>query len=81
MENLNAPEDIHNLNAPEDIHNQIQALLVDLEELRSQMEKLGSELGMLSEEVLEVSQRLDVKINEYILLTKQLKDIKNRLPK
>ncbi|WP_145142220.1 aspartyl-phosphate phosphatase Spo0E family protein [Paenibacillus sp. Y412MC10] len=58
------------------IHDQIRALQTDLEGLRSQMERIGSELGLLDKEVIEVSQILDEKINLYMLLTKQLKDMK-----
>ncbi|MBD7970254.1 aspartyl-phosphate phosphatase Spo0E family protein [Paenibacillus gallinarum] len=67
---------MENPSSLEGIQDQIQIIWTDLEALRSLMERIGSELGLLSQEVIEVSQKLDEKINQYILLTKQLKDMK-----
>jgi hypothetical protein len=61
-----------NSNSPEAIQDQIHVLQMDLEELRAQMYRIGSEFGFHSKEVIEASQKLDVKINQHMALKKQL---------
>lgn len=73
---------MENPSSPEEIYDQIQTVKKDLEELRSQMERIGmervgTELGLLSKEVIKASQKLDEKINQYMLLTKQYKQMKD----
>lgn len=54
---------------------------MDLEELRSEMVRIGFEFGLPSKEVIEASQTLDIKINQHMVLKKQLPQRKKRLPK
>ncbi|MEK4529791.1 aspartyl-phosphate phosphatase Spo0E family protein [Paenibacillus sp. FSL H8-0104] len=58
------------------IQNQILILQMDLVELRSEMVRIGFEFGLHSKEVIEASQKLDIKINQHMALKKQLHQCK-----
>ncbi|MEW4425968.1 aspartyl-phosphate phosphatase Spo0E family protein [Paenibacillus pabuli] len=65
-----------NPSSPEAIQDQILILQMDLEELRSEMVRIGFEFGLRSKEVIEASQKLDIKINQHMTLKKQLHQCK-----
>ncbi|KQY83550.1 hypothetical protein ASD24_29710 [Paenibacillus sp. Root52] len=69
---------IKNPISPQAIQEQIHVLQNDLEELRSEMVKISSEFGLHSKEVIEASQKLDIKIIQHMALKKQLDQSKNR---
>ncbi|MFB5678829.1 Spo0E family sporulation regulatory protein-aspartic acid phosphatase [Paenibacillus terreus] len=48
----------------------IKELEQEIEQLRQQLNEKGESMGVLSREVLQISQQLDVKIVEYMALRK-----------
>ncbi|MFD1130616.1 aspartyl-phosphate phosphatase Spo0E family protein [Paenibacillus provencensis] len=63
----------------EELNKTMDDCKTELESVRKDMVQIGETVGLLNEEVLEVSQRLDQKIIEFMKVQRNYQEVKKRL--